>query len=684
MPSNSILNIKKDGEWVEIPALKGKDGVTPNLTIGTVETLNAGTSATATITGDKENPVLNLGIPKGADGSPGSQDADILSGKTIVFLGDSVTVGLGWQNEIGDTKNKYGWAKIIQEHFPTATVKNLAISGACIANTGNYIDVIYQYVAMSKTELPDYYTPNPDYIIFSGGANDGLNSVSMGTICDGFAPAYENINTTIGALEYMFANAYNAYPTARKGFIITQRLTDVVEEYYDAIRNVCQKWSIPVLDLSRVGEINAFIDGIATTYFPTDDRVHPNEKCYREILAPKVEEWLISGFINSSSSNPTAASVTFNNTDTGLNATNVQDAVTEVNGNLRSSLNTTLKGKIINGTLTAPSLSVSTLPYKFIAGSAVVYNNEIHILGSAYDNAMTKHYKWNDTSWTEVSTLPYDFYATSAVVYNNEIHILGGGFDSSDTTNYTKHYKWDGTSWTSVSTLPYIFSNGSAVVFNNEIHILGCGEDAPNKHYKWDGTSWTSVSTLPYNFIGGSAVVYNNEIHILGGGFDSSTYTKHYKWSGTSWTEVSTLPYAFYQASAVVYNNEIHILGSAANRDTTNYTKHYKWNGTSWTSVNTLPYNFYGGSAVVYNNEIHILGSADNSISSDIFTNHYKIDTGQSILTLTDSAIKEDSILDIYVSQYGVSPTSVTSEVGSVTLTFGKLDNNLNVKVVIM
>ena len=36
----------------------------------------------------------------------------------------------------------------------------------------------------------------------------------------------------------------------------------------------------------------------------------------------------------SSSSDPTASSVTFNNTDTGLNATNIQDAVTEVNGKL--------------------------------------------------------------------------------------------------------------------------------------------------------------------------------------------------------------------------------------------------------------------------------------------------------------------------------------------------------------
>ena len=29
MSSNSILNIKKDGEWVEIPCLKGEDGYTP-------------------------------------------------------------------------------------------------------------------------------------------------------------------------------------------------------------------------------------------------------------------------------------------------------------------------------------------------------------------------------------------------------------------------------------------------------------------------------------------------------------------------------------------------------------------------------------------------------------------------------------------------------------------------------
>ena len=51
----------------------GQDGVTPDLTIGTTETLPAGSSATATITGTKENPVLNLGIPQGTQGIQGER-----------------------------------------------------------------------------------------------------------------------------------------------------------------------------------------------------------------------------------------------------------------------------------------------------------------------------------------------------------------------------------------------------------------------------------------------------------------------------------------------------------------------------------------------------------------------------------------------------------------------------------
>ena len=161
-------------------------------------------------------------------------------------------------------------------------------------------------------------------------------------------------------------------------------------------------------------------------------------------------------------------------------------------------------------------VSVSTLPYYFHNGSAVVLNNEIHILGSSDDSTYTKHYKYNGTSWESVSTLPYYFYEGSAVVLNNEIHILGSGYsNSSGTHSYAKyHYKYDGTSWESVSTLPYNFYNGSAVVLNNEIHILGSYDSSNHtKHYKFNGSSWVNVSTLPFEFRNGFAVVLNGEIH---------------------------------------------------------------------------------------------------------------------------------------------------------------------------
>ena len=55
---------------------KGDPGATPNLSIGTVTTLEAGQNATASMGGTAENPVLNLGIPKGAKGEPG-QDGSV-------------------------------------------------------------------------------------------------------------------------------------------------------------------------------------------------------------------------------------------------------------------------------------------------------------------------------------------------------------------------------------------------------------------------------------------------------------------------------------------------------------------------------------------------------------------------------------------------------------------------------
>lgn len=80
----------------------GADGKTPNLTIGTVTTLDAGQNATASITGESPNLTLNLGIPKGADGegkavdisttlSSSSTDSEVPSAKCVYDLLGNVT-----------------------------------------------------------------------------------------------------------------------------------------------------------------------------------------------------------------------------------------------------------------------------------------------------------------------------------------------------------------------------------------------------------------------------------------------------------------------------------------------------------------------------------------------------------------------------------------------------------------
>lgn len=63
----------------------GQTGATPNLQIGEVTTLDAGSDATASITGTPENPLLNLGIPKGADGAGGSGGASSRLLRTITI-----------------------------------------------------------------------------------------------------------------------------------------------------------------------------------------------------------------------------------------------------------------------------------------------------------------------------------------------------------------------------------------------------------------------------------------------------------------------------------------------------------------------------------------------------------------------------------------------------------------------
>ena len=72
---------------------RGADGAVPDIQIGTVTTLPAGSDATASMGGTAENPLLNLGIPRGADGQGGgSGGTDISLSLTSATVGQTIKV----------------------------------------------------------------------------------------------------------------------------------------------------------------------------------------------------------------------------------------------------------------------------------------------------------------------------------------------------------------------------------------------------------------------------------------------------------------------------------------------------------------------------------------------------------------------------------------------------------------
>lgn len=59
-----------ESEWLE--SLKGEAGETPDISIGTTQTLPAGSNAIVTKSGTTENPIFSFGIPRGIQGTIGA------------------------------------------------------------------------------------------------------------------------------------------------------------------------------------------------------------------------------------------------------------------------------------------------------------------------------------------------------------------------------------------------------------------------------------------------------------------------------------------------------------------------------------------------------------------------------------------------------------------------------------
>lgn len=231
------------------------------------------------------------------------KDIDKFEDKNIVFDGDSITYGAGVSdhtNGILPNKNM-GWVYAFQQKHLKAKCYGYAQSGWRIARKSSDSTSLLQHIASYPNQV--------DYFVLSGGYNDQAQSIPLGTISDKYYNCEFDEYTFTGALESYFRQLVQNYPKAKKLYILTPKKvysdsskTQRFNNYWQRIREVCEKWAIPYLDLSKVGGIvgtdsNEIVDGVNvddlmfadTLVTGHGDYVHPNQNFYDYHLNDKVD-----------------------------------------------------------------------------------------------------------------------------------------------------------------------------------------------------------------------------------------------------------------------------------------------------------------------------------------------------------------------------------------------------------
>lgn len=260
------------------PGEDGADGVTPKLTIGTVETLAAGSNATASISGTVEEPVLNLGIPRGKTGASGTgSGADTLDGKKILFIGDSICEGVGASGQ--------PYPYWIQQWHENAIVYNLGVGGMTIAQKDSSITNSMP-VRIANKEFESEEFENADILVFEGGINDFMNNVKHGYIQRSYNVT--KYTTFCQGMEYMFQYFKGLFPKARMIFCSTHNLTaydfNKAQSWWGAAGEICAKWGVEFLDLFSL-ICTAKVDGL---------QLHPGYEVHRDYYAQFINRALVS------------------------------------------------------------------------------------------------------------------------------------------------------------------------------------------------------------------------------------------------------------------------------------------------------------------------------------------------------------------------------------------------------
>lgn len=207
-----------------------------------------------------------------------------LKGKTIAIIGDSLTGGYGASCD--DKK----YHQVLKARCGIKKIIDYGEGGTRIAaplgiEKDNNTKRCFAYRVDEMDE-------NADIVIVFGGTNDyGYEVTPLGTFDD------RNETTFYGALHVLLRKLSEKYVDKRIVVMTpTHRLSETREDpvydfkfYVYAIKEVCEYYAVPVLDIYSISGLQPNIPVNKATYFV--DGLHPNDAGY-ERIADLLEKFL--------------------------------------------------------------------------------------------------------------------------------------------------------------------------------------------------------------------------------------------------------------------------------------------------------------------------------------------------------------------------------------------------------
>ena len=208
---------------------------------------------------------------------------EMFEGLTYVAFGDSITYGADYTRNY--SQMDFPYPTLVAESLELSSVSNKAISGATLCTNDMNL------VCMTNNILA--YTEQADIISVMLGVNDYNRSLPLGDIDDKTKDTvYGSLNLIAEHLTTTQEDAFIFFMTPYKCKVGSRTYKDkndagyVLEDVANAVKEVANKYNIPVLDMFNEGQYELEM------YNYGSDGIHPSQEFIREYTAPQIAEFI--------------------------------------------------------------------------------------------------------------------------------------------------------------------------------------------------------------------------------------------------------------------------------------------------------------------------------------------------------------------------------------------------------